>query len=330
MKFRFGPDYPKETYVPHGYPEQTVDLGEIEMNYVVSGPAQAPALLLIPGQTESWWGYEKVMPLLDKDFRIYAVDLRGQGRSSRTPGRYTVDNMGNDLVRFIQTAIGKATIVAGLSSGGVLSCWLSAYAPPGLVRGVYCEDAPLFSSEVTPACGPSIRQVAYSILFALRVKYLGDQWSVGDWNGMVDAAAVALPEAIAHLAPKGAEPPQNLKEYDPEWARAFLSGTATINCDQAQMLRKVKVPVLFTHHFRKVNAIDGTLMGAVSDLQVDHARRLIEAAGQPFEYHSFPEAGHFLHEINPALYVATLLPWTKTLDATPVPPQLEIDKAFVR
>jgi len=317
MKFRFGPDFPKETYVPHGYPEQTVDLGEIEMNYAVTGPEQAPALLLIPGQTESWWGYEKVMPLLEKDFRVYAVDLRGQGRSSRTPGRYTIDNIGNDLLRFVQTAIGKATIVAGLSSGGVLACWLAAYAPPGLIRGAYCEDAPIFSSEVTPACGPSIRQVAYSILFALRAKYLGDQWSVGDWKGMVAAAAVALPEAMAHLAPKGDEPPQNFKEYDPEWARAFLSGTATINCDHAQMLRKVKVPVLFTHHFRKVNPGDGTLMGSVSDLQVDQARRLIEAAGQRFEYHSYPEASHFLHAENPALYVATLLAWTKTLEPIP-------------
>jgi hypothetical protein len=59
MNFRFGPDFPKETYVAHGYPEQTVDLGEIEMNYVVTGPEQAPALLLIPGQTESWWGTRK-------------------------------------------------------------------------------------------------------------------------------------------------------------------------------------------------------------------------------------------------------------------------------
>ncbi|HYY28022.1 MAG TPA: alpha/beta hydrolase [Chthoniobacterales bacterium] len=317
MNFRFGPDFPKETYVPHSYPEQMVDLGEVAMNYVATGPEQAPALLLIPGQTESWWGYEKVIPLLEKDFRIYAVDLRGQGRSSRTPGRYTLDNMGNDLVRFIQTVIGKATIVAGLSSGGVLSCWLSAYAPPGLIRGAYYEDAPIFSSEVTPACGPSIRQNAYSILFALRSKYLGDQWSVGDWKGMTAAVVLALPEAMVHLAPRGDEPPQNLKEYDPEWARAFLSGTATINCDHGQMLRKVKVPVLFTHHFRKLNPIDGTLMGSVSDLQVDRARRLIEAAGQRFEYHSFPEVGHFLHAENPALYLATLLPWTKSLEPTP-------------
>ena len=41
------------------------------------------------------------MPLLAEHFQVFAVDLRGQGRSTRTPGRYTLDNMGNDLVRFI-------------------------------------------------------------------------------------------------------------------------------------------------------------------------------------------------------------------------------------
>jgi pimeloyl-ACP methyl ester carboxylesterase len=60
------------------------------------------------------------------------------------------------------------------------------------------------------------------------------------------------------------------------------------------------------------------LMGAVSDLQVDQARRLIETAGQRFEYHSYPEAGHFLHAENPALYADTLLAWTKTLNPSQV------------
>ena len=60
------------------------------------------------------------MPLLAEHFQAFAVDLRGQGRSTRTPGRYTLDNMGNDLVRFIDGAIGRPTIVSGLSSGGVL------------------------------------------------------------------------------------------------------------------------------------------------------------------------------------------------------------------
>jgi alpha-beta hydrolase superfamily lysophospholipase len=97
----FGPDHPAETYVAHAYPEQTIDTGEAVINFAVAGSANKPALLLIPGQTESWWGYEQAMGLLQEHFQAFAVDLRGQGRSSRTPGRYTVDNFGNDLVRFI-------------------------------------------------------------------------------------------------------------------------------------------------------------------------------------------------------------------------------------
>src|SRR5262249_39770705 len=138
--------------------EQLVDLGEIEMNYATVGDAGSPALLLIPGQSESWWGYETVMPLLAARFEVFAVDLRGQGRSTRTPGRYTLDNMGNALVRFIDVAIGRPTLVSGLSSGGVLSAWLSAYAKPGQVVAAMYEDPPLFSSEVRPAVAPGIRQ----------------------------------------------------------------------------------------------------------------------------------------------------------------------------
>ena len=169
------------------------------------------------------------MKLLGADFRVYAVDLRGQGRSTRTPGRYSLDNMGNDLVRFIQLVIARPCIVAGLSSGGVLSCWLSAYAPPDLIRAAYYEDAPLFASEVAPACGFGIRQ-GYGDMFLLMSRFLGDQWSIGDWAGMVAAAPAALPAWMAPMLPRGGEPPQTLKEYDPEWARAFWSGTASVNC----------------------------------------------------------------------------------------------------
>ena len=131
---RYGPHNPDETYVAHAFAEQLVDLGEVadELRDRSATPS-SPALLLIPGQTESWWGYEAAMPLLAEHFQVFAVDLRGQGRSTRTPGRYTLDNMGNDLVRFIDVVIGRPTIVSGLSSGGVLSAWLSAYAKPGQV-----------------------------------------------------------------------------------------------------------------------------------------------------------------------------------------------------
>jgi len=68
--------------------------------------------------------------ICSKHFQEFAVDLRGQGRSRRTPGRYTLDNFGDDLVRFIALVIKRPVIGSGLSSGGVISAWLSAYAMP--------------------------------------------------------------------------------------------------------------------------------------------------------------------------------------------------------
>lgn len=208
--------------------------------------------------------------------------------------------MGNDLVRFVQIVIAGPCIVGGLSSGGVLSCWLSAYAPPGLIRAAYHENAPLFASEVAPhAASESVRATG-TCSCSCRVSF-GDQWSVGDWAGMVAAAPTALPAWMAPMLPRGSEPPQTLKEYDPEWARAFWSGTASVNCAHRPMLERVRVPVLFTHHFRAIDET-GMLQGGVFDVHLACARKLIEAAGQRFEYRSLWQMGHSLHGQDPALY----------------------------
>ncbi len=307
----FGPHATAATYVPHGFDEQLFDTGEVEINHVVAGRPDAPALLLIPGQTESWWGYENALPLLAEHFHVHAVDLRGQGRSTRTPGRYTLDNMGNDLVRFIDGVIGRPTIVAGLSSGGVIAAWLSAYARPGQVIGAYYEDPPLFSSEIRPVLGQGIGQ-SIGPLFAHMAKYLGDQWSIGDWETMVTAIPTELPPwlgFIAGLFGLGDTPPQSLREYDPEWGRAFWTGSFSAACPHDVMLRAVKVPVLFTHHLRVVDDNAGVLMGAISDLQLERVRQLVTEAGNTFEYQSFPQMGHSMHGQDPQLYVDTLTTW---------------------
>jgi pimeloyl-ACP methyl ester carboxylesterase len=314
----FGPHAPEATYVPHAFEERLFDTGEVRMNHVVVGDPSRPALLLIPGQTESWWGYEAALPLLAEHFQAFAVDLRGQGRSTRTPGRYTLDLMGHDLVRFIDGVIGRPVLVAGLSSGGVLSAWLSAYAKPGQVLAAYYEDPPLFASETRPAVGPGIDQCIGPI-FHLMSKYLGDQWSIGDFEGLGDAmtAAEGLPPALAMIARAfaggGDEPPQNLKEYDPEWGRAFWTGSVAASCRHDRMLAAVKVPVLFTHHARAIDPATGTLLGAISDLQIEHVRRLVTEAGNPFEYVSLPTTPHSLHGHEPKLYTETLVGWASRL-----------------
>jgi pimeloyl-ACP methyl ester carboxylesterase len=311
------------TFVRHAYDEHLADLGEVQLNYSVLGEPSSPALLLVPGQSESWWGYERAMPFLAEHFQVYAVDLRGQGRSTWTPGRYTLDNIAGDLVRFIDLVIGRPVIVSGLSSGGVIAAWLSAYAVPGQVRASVWEDPPLFASEAVTSCGQPIGQ-GMGPMFALWNKWLGDQWSIGDWKGFQAAVPREIPRpllrALGAMMPPvdGAEaaegPPQNLREYDPEWARSFVSGLATAGCDHATMLGQVKVPVLFTHHFHQRDEESGMELGAISDLQVNRVRQLVTGAGQDFAYRSFPDMPHSMHGHQPELFARTVTEWAAGLD----------------
>ena len=248
------------------------------------------------------------MDLLKDRFQLFAVDLRGQGRSGRTPGRYTLDNMGNDLVRFIQGVIGRPTIVSGLSSGGVLSAWLSAYAPPGLVRAAHYEDPPLFASETNPAYGHSIRQ-SIGPMFAMWSKYLGDQWSVGNWAGMVANAADELPPWMAAF-----RPPDGAAS-EPEGVRPGV-GARLLDRNRRRQLR----PCADAEGREGSGALHPPLPPRGRDDGVRHGRHLGPAGrkgprdrsrtpGQPFDYRSFPQMGHSMHGQDPQLFADTLSGW---------------------
>lgn len=325
---KFGHDDPAGRYLeaadhasifkPRAFEEHIVDLGEVRMNYAVAGSEENPAILLIPGQTESWWGYENAMRLLSEAYQVFAVDLRGQGRSTWTPGRYSLDAFGNDLVRFIDIVIKRPVIVSGLSSGGVLTAWMSAFAKPGQVIAAVYEDPPLFASELTPAYGQSVRQTIAGPMFRIWHKYLGPQWSIGNEDGMHQAMAHELPSWIAKAltsimadtktAPFMGPAPE-LKEYDPEWGDAFWNGRVALTCAHEGMLKHVKVPVLFTHHFRRVDGDSGNLVGALSDNQLNNVQRLVESTGNTFTYRSFPKMPHSMHEYDPVCYVTTVTEW---------------------
>lgn len=85
--------------------------------------------------------------------------------------------------------------VPRLASRGVLAAWLSADAKPGQVPATVREDPPLFASELTTSCGQSIGQGVGPIL-ALWNKWLGDHWTIGDWEGTQKALPLEIPATM--------------------------------------------------------------------------------------------------------------------------------------
>ena len=71
------------------------------LHYVAAGTSGSP-ILLVHGFPETWWTFHKVIPLLAKRHRVFAVDLRGFGDSSTASSEYDSRDAAADLHDLIE------------------------------------------------------------------------------------------------------------------------------------------------------------------------------------------------------------------------------------
>ncbi|TXT63830.1 MAG: Haloalkane dehalogenase [Promethearchaeota archaeon] len=128
-----------------GFEEKRFHTGDILMNYI-RGPTNGLPLVLIPGQGASWENYNKVLKPLSKCFEVFAVDIRGHGKSEWATDNYSFKTIGADMEVFLKQVVKRPAILSGNSSGGLISIWLAKNISE-YVLGIIAEDAPFFSAE---------------------------------------------------------------------------------------------------------------------------------------------------------------------------------------
>src|ERR1700736_6984073 len=109
------------------------------IHYQIEGQANAPALVLSNslGTTFSMW--DEQMPELRKHFRVLRYDTRGHGQSEVTPGPYSFEQLGRDVLALADEAdIGNFSF-CGLSMGGVKGMWLCILAGQRIYKIVPCS-----------------------------------------------------------------------------------------------------------------------------------------------------------------------------------------------
>lgn len=111
----------------------------IRLHVVLQGPADAPLVLLIHGFAGGHFDWRDLMPeLCDSDappVRVAAVDLRGYGRSDKTPRGYDLTTAASDMCGAIRALGHTDALVVGHGEGGLIA-WTMAAHEPQRVRGI--------------------------------------------------------------------------------------------------------------------------------------------------------------------------------------------------
>ena len=247
------------------------------INYA-EGPDAGPPLLLIHGISGRWQDWDSVSEAFAQDWKVYAVDLRGHGKSSWTPDGYHWRLYAQDQVEFIEHVIGEPAYVVGHSLGGATALGLNALRSD-LVRAAVYEDPPLFVQRRWE--GNHFRNAFTATLEVLDTK--------PDFQTLFDHVKETRPESDDAQCRDRAE---KYMLMDPEVFRSTLSGRARANWRSEDLLQKAKSPGLLLQ-------AEPDLGSALHDEDAAEAMDLLPTA----QYEKWDDSGHGMHSAFPQRFV---------------------------
>ena len=109
-----------------------------ELNYFDAGVPSAEPLVMLHGGAWCWQEYLSLIPRLAKRWHIYALDLRGNGRSAWVPETYRLQDFVEDNAQFLKL-LERPAILVGHSIGGVIALMLAGQYPDR-VKALILED----------------------------------------------------------------------------------------------------------------------------------------------------------------------------------------------
>lgn len=261
--------------------ESKLLIGDRHINYAV-GSDNGPPMLLIHGISGRWEDWDSVLPFFTSDWHVYAVDLRGHGKSSWVNDDYRWRKYALDQVELIERVIGEPAFVVGHSLGGVTALGLNAERTD-LVRGAVYEDPPLFVHQRWEGS-------QFRISFTATLQVLDTK---PDFDTVFAHVKKANPEYDYARSQDRAE---KLMAMDPDVFRTTLSGRARSNWRSEDLLQRAQAPGLLLQ-------AEPSLGSALFDDEAEKAMSLLPRA----EYEKWDDSGHGMHSSFPERFADRVL-----------------------
>lgn len=253
--------------------EKRFKTGQVELNYA-EGPDTGAPMVLIHGLSGRWQSWSPIIPDLTTRWHVYAVDLRGHGRSSHVPDAYLFADYAPDIEAFLERVVGTPAVLIGHSLGGMTAIGVAAQAPQTL-QAVVLEDPPMFVTE-RPEHSAFRERFAESRNLA-RSSRSGEEIYEKLRKTQPEAEERFLRERVACLW-----------ALDPEVFTPAIDGRAAEGFDVDEKLRAITAPVLLLQG-------NPELGGAVGDGDAERTM----AALRNGTLAKFQYVGHGIHSERP-------------------------------
>ena len=113
--------------------------GESRIHYSLDGQGAGPVLMFSNSLGADFFMWEPQAAEFQKNFRVLRYDTRGHGQSSSTPGPYSIEQLGKDVLALLDSLHLERVHFCGLSMGGMIGMWLGVNAPERLNHLVLCN-----------------------------------------------------------------------------------------------------------------------------------------------------------------------------------------------
>src|ERR1700691_2855756 len=110
-------------------------------HYRLDGETNAPVVVFSNSLGTNLAMWDAQVPMLAQKFRVLRYDSRGHGLSDVTPGPYTIEGLGRDVVGLLDALQISTAHYCGLSVGGLIGQWLGINAAKCFKSLTLCNTA---------------------------------------------------------------------------------------------------------------------------------------------------------------------------------------------
>jgi len=116
-----------------------VDIGKFQINIESSGNTAGPVVMMAHSLGCSLRMWDPQMAMLEADFHVVRLDMRGHGLSDAPAGPYTLDDLADDVIAVMNHQGIKQAHWVGLSIGGMFGQSLLLRYPQRFLSAVLCD-----------------------------------------------------------------------------------------------------------------------------------------------------------------------------------------------